>query len=69
MNNQLHRELVQSPETDWVEEGKKHFLQTILRPERRPANYPTQDVHTPQNEADFITGFNLGKADWEAAAG
>lgn len=23
--------------------------------------YPTQDKHTPADESDFITGFNLGK--------
>lgn len=48
---------------DWMEEGKKHFLATQLHPERPCANYPTRDKHSAEDEANFITGFNLAKAE------
>src|SRR5687767_1280711 len=54
---------------DWIEEGRKHFLQTKLHPERLAANYPTQDVHSPKDEADFILGFKAARGEWERAGG
>lgn len=54
---------------DWIEEGRKHFLATKLHPERLAANYPTQDIYTPKDEADFILGFKAAKGEWEAGKG
>jgi hypothetical protein len=58
-----------SDEIDWLEEGKKHFIMTTLHPERLAANYPTQDVHTPKDEADYVLGFRIAKAAWERGEG
>jgi hypothetical protein len=55
--------------TDWIEEGRKHFLNARLHPERPPANYPTQDVHTPKDEADFVLGFKAAKGEWDRGGG
>lgn len=58
-----------APQTDWVDEGRKHFMATRTHPERRPANYPTRDVHSAQDEAEFIQGFNAAKAKWDRGEG
>jgi hypothetical protein len=54
---------------DWIDEGRKHFVATKTHPERPCQNYPTQDVHTAKDEADFILGFKAAKAAWERGEG
>jgi hypothetical protein len=56
-------------QTDWIEEGRKHFLATKLHPEKLAENYPSQDVHTLKDEADFILGFRAAKGEWERGIG
>lgn len=51
--------------TDWREEGKKAFVHTMLHPAKPQPRYPTQDVHTPQQERDYIDGFNGAKVAWQ----
>lgn len=58
-----------APAKDWIEEGRKHFLASKTHPERPCSNYPTQDVHLPKDEADFIAGFNSAKAEWDRGEG
>jgi hypothetical protein len=56
--------------TDWVEEGRKAFIASKLRPDKNSAtNYPTQDCHTPRDEADYVTGWNTQKAMWDRGEG
>lgn len=50
---------------DWIEEGKKHFVQTKIKPAALCQNYPWQDQHPPQAERDFILGFKAAEAAWE----
>jgi len=54
---------------DWIEEGRKHFHKARLHPERPASNYPTQDTHTPKDEADFVMGFRSAKSEWERGEG
>lgn len=54
---------------DWLEEGKKHFVASKIRPDKPPSNYPTQDVHLPKDEAEFITGYNLAKNAFDRGEG
>jgi hypothetical protein len=54
---------------DWEEEGKKHALNSRQHPERPCKNYPTRDKHSAKDEADFIRGFNLQKAEFDAGRG
>lgn len=50
--------------TDWFEEGRKQFVISKIRPDAPPLNYPTQDVQTPKDEADYVNGFNVAQAAW-----
>jgi hypothetical protein len=56
--------------TDWVEEGRKAFIASKVRPDRHGAlNYPTQDSHTPAEEADYVKGWAAQEALWRAGQG
>ncbi len=61
--------MTDEPAKDWLEEGKKHFLSAQQHPERPCHNYPTRDRYTAEDEALFINGFNLAKAEWEKGGG
>lgn len=54
---------------DWFEEGRKQFVASKIRPDKPPLNYPTQDVNTPKNEADYCLGFRSAQAAWERGEG
>lgn len=54
-----------APATDWIEEGRKHFLATRLKPAKLCTNYPTRDAHGASDEADFIRGFHAASAEWQ----
>jgi hypothetical protein len=59
----------QPEEVDWFKEGQIQFVMSKTHPEKPPARYPTQDKYTPQNEADYIAGFNVQKAAWGSGEG
>lgn len=48
----------------WFEEGRKHFVASRVYPNKPPLRYPTQDVYTPKDEAEYISGYNAEKAQW-----
>jgi hypothetical protein len=54
---------------DWFEEGRKQFVSSKINPEKPPKNYPTQDIHTAKDEADYIAGFNSAEKAWQRGEG
>lgn len=52
---------------DFFELGYQHFLIIQNVPDIMASRYPTQDKHSPEDEAEFIRGFNQAKADLEKA--
>lgn len=54
---------------DWYEEGRKQFTFSKINPEKPTKNYPTQDIHTAKEEADYIRGFNSMEAEWKRGGG
>lgn len=46
-----------APPPDWYERGKQHFEQCQRTKGSAKVDYPTQDTHSPQDEADFARGF------------
>ncbi len=62
--------MVEEPHaTYWFEEGQKQFVVSKIKPGLAPQHYPTQDTHTPKNEADYISGYNLARKGWENGEG
>ena len=53
-------------EIDWREEGRRAFVHSKVREGKPYPRYPTQDTHTPDEEADFISGWNGAEAEWAA---
>ena len=54
---------------DWREEGRKAFVFSQVREGKPYPNYPTQDVHTPAEEREFIDGWTAAKEEWGRSGG
>lgn len=54
---------------DWIEEGRKAFVKSRIKEAAMPDNYPTQDVHSPKDESDYIMGWKEQKGKWERGEG
>ena len=51
--------------SEWGEKGYARAI-AICTNAAPSSEYPTQDVHSLTDEADFIQGFNLGMADFHS---
>jgi hypothetical protein len=54
---------------DWFDQGAQQFVASQIRPEKPPMRYPTQDIYSPKDEADYVAGFNSAKAAFERGDG
>jgi hypothetical protein len=45
-------------ELSWEEKGRQHYRNCLVNPEKAKPDYPTQDIHPPSAEAEFVRGFN-----------